>query len=974
MTVYKVLDFSDIVDAVREELKVQSDDTVTINRIKRIINTVYLQEVIPYSRWKWLEGFSTLQLPAVYNGGTASITQDSATVTLSATPSAGLGSFLNYRFAVKGENEIYTITAHTAGSASLTISPAINCTTDTTATFEIYRDWLALPTDCDETVQVWHDHQAYQMEGRGLKDFRLASMGDPRRSGRPQLYYTGDYYDPSTGTNELETDRYRQMFIYPSISDKKTSIHVTYKKQVDALEDDADEPVLPVEDRIVLVFGALARAWRMQRNPDEALQNERLFKERLARMAGKTEDSQDMPVFKPDMAYIGTKRGSRIGHRSSVWSAPGSGGGGGASVITYLSDVTIDGANISDDVTVDSGITIDGRDISVDGATLDAAVVNIAALSTLADGKIYVGNSSNVATEVTVSGDISLSNAGVAAIAAGVIVNADVSATAAIAHTKLADITAGSVLMGNASNAPTATALSGDVTVNSSGVTAIGAGVIVDADVSASAALTRSKTASGTAYRILANNSSGVMSENAAITASRAVASDANGQLVAATTTAVELEFVNGVTSAIQTQLNTKAPSASPTFSGTITTPLTASRAVVTGASSELSIASTTATEIGYVNGVTSAIQTQLDAKQARSTLTAKGDLYVATASATVARQAVGTDGQVLTADSGQTNGVTWSTPAAAPTQSYELSNLGIAASVAANALTIALKQADGTDASAGSPVKIGFRNSTATTGQYAQRTVTSSLSITVSSGSTLGHANSVARYIFVYAIDNAGTVELAVSSALYDDGSVVTTTAEGGAGAADAINTIYSTTARTDVALRLICRVLNPGQATAGTYASAMTEVSLVPFHNFKQGVQTNSSPKAGEIGEYVESIQTVLQTTAATTQWKDITSITLTPGDWDIGASWWIEPSGATISSLNVGIGTASGNDATGMVNGHTGHSLRPSDSHDISFSQSPYRVSISVSTTYYLKFRGAYTVSDIDGKGGIWARRVR
>lgn len=47
---------------------------------------------------------------------------------------------------------------------------------------------------------------------------------------------------------------------------------------------------------------------------------------------------------------------------------------------------------------------------------------------------------------------------------------------------------------------------------------------------------------------------------------------------------------------------------------------------------------------------------------QARSTLTTKGDIYVATASATTARQGVGSNGQVLRAASGQTNGVEWAT------------------------------------------------------------------------------------------------------------------------------------------------------------------------------------------------------------------------------------------------------------------------------------------------------------------------
>jgi hypothetical protein len=50
-----------------------------------------------------------------------------------------------------------------------------------------------------------------------------------------------------------------------------------------------------------------------------------------------------------------------------------------------------------------------------------------------------------------------------------------------------------------------------------------------------------------------------------AITAARALASDANGLPIAATTTATELGYVNGVTSSIQTQLNAKAPSTTGT-------------------------------------------------------------------------------------------------------------------------------------------------------------------------------------------------------------------------------------------------------------------------------------------------------------------------------------------------------------------------------------------------------------------------
>jgi hypothetical protein len=93
-----------------------------------------------------------------------------------------------------------------------------------------------------------------------------------------------------------------------------------------------------------------------------------------------------------------------------------------------------------------------------------------------------------------------------------------------------------------------------------------------------------------------------------ALSASRALQTDGSGVLSASSVTSTELGYLSGVSSAIQTQINAKAPTASPTFSGTITTPLTASRALVTGASSELSASSVTSTELGYLSGVTASL------------------------------------------------------------------------------------------------------------------------------------------------------------------------------------------------------------------------------------------------------------------------------------------------------------------------------------------------------------------------------
>ena len=172
--------------------------------------------------------------------------------------------------------------------------------------------------------------------------------------------------------------------------------------------------------------------------------------------------------------------------------------------------------------------------------------------------------------------------------------------------------------------------------------------------------------------------------------------------------------------------------------------------------------------------------------------------------------------------------------PYMAPTptniQSYLIDNVGLQPSVSSNALTITMTDRAYNVLSSSNQATIGFRSSTITNGTYNLRTVNNGITITVSSGSTLGHTSGVAQYMYVYAIDNSGTVELAVSSTLFDDGIYMSTTAEGGAGAADDARTLYSTTARSNVPIRLIGRMRST-QTTAGTWAAVPSQAALVPF-----------------------------------------------------------------------------------------------------------------------------------------------
>ena len=91
----------------------------------------------------------------------------------------------------------------------------------------------------------------------------------------------------------------------------------------------------------------------------------------------------------------------------------------------------------------------------------------------------------------------------------GTILNADINASAGIAFSKLASLTSARIIIGNASNVPTSVAVTGDVTISNTGVTAIASGAIVNADINASAEIAVSKLADGAARQLLQTDAAG---------------------------------------------------------------------------------------------------------------------------------------------------------------------------------------------------------------------------------------------------------------------------------------------------------------------------------------------------------------------------------------------------------------------------------------------------------------------------------
>ena len=100
------------------------------------------------------------------------------------------------------------------------------------------------------------------------------------------------------------------------------------------------------------------------------------------------------------------------------------------------------------------------------------------------------------------------------------------------------------------------------------------------------------------------------------LTANRAVISNGSQKIAVSDVTDTELGYLDGVTSAVQTQIDSKQATLTGGATTIASSDLTASRALQSNSSGKVEVSDVTTTELGYLDGVSSAIQTQIDAKQ----------------------------------------------------------------------------------------------------------------------------------------------------------------------------------------------------------------------------------------------------------------------------------------------------------------------------------------------------------------------
>lgn len=336
----------------------------------------------------------------------------------------------------------------------------------------------------------------------------------------------------------------------------------------------------------------------------------------------------------------------------------------------------------------------------------------------------------------------------------------------------------------------------------------------------------------------------------------------------------------------------------------------------LTGTTLAANVVTSSLTTVGTIaSGTWSATTIAVNKGGTGQTSYTDGQLLIGNTSGNTLTKATLTAGAGISITNGN-GSISIATTGTSQSEPIGLYNVGLATSVAANALTIALKQADGsTDPSSGSAaVNASFKAGSATVGAYGSATATAAQSVVLPSGSTFGGVSGgTVTTVYVYLLNNSGAAELAVSTTLFDEGTVTSTTAIG-SGVTN-FYTMYSTTARSNVPVRLIGRIVSI-QASSGVYASAMTEVSVMPFQIGTTSIvgpayTSNGSTTSATMAAFSNTPQV---TFTARKSGRAKVSFTSTYSQ-SASANWKVQIANTSGSAVSIFNQVAGGNNGTGV-----------------------------------------------------------
>lgn len=189
--------------------------------------------------WWWLYTQSNVILQPIRNTGTVSVTQNNATATLSATVASDLDG---YFFKVDGHADVFKVSAHTAGSATLTLDSVYTGDTSATATYTLWKLDYDLASDFARLMTPFRRHQstADEVYGLDVREFQSQNPLSLMQTGTPDRFAFVDHNTVRfNAKGDADGDYIRLDYFY-------------IKTITDLTDSASEEPAVPLQYRHVL--------------------------------------------------------------------------------------------------------------------------------------------------------------------------------------------------------------------------------------------------------------------------------------------------------------------------------------------------------------------------------------------------------------------------------------------------------------------------------------------------------------------------------------------------------------------------------------------------------------------------------------------------------------------------------------------------------------------------------------------------
>lgn len=307
--------FKNIQDGIIARANLDATSTVVRNQVKEYINTSY--QFIAYRKpYRWTGETRHLKLLAKATAGTIAVTSGQNTVTGTSTAFTE-ATHLHCKIKIGSNPNPFRIT-RVASTTSLVIDAPYTGSTASGLSYVIYKDEYGLFPDLVNIRRLYVPNTSvnYQPYAVGPDEMDQRRMKMPFSSGSPRYYTINGfgYYRSVTWANfKWDVDywedpftvasRNQKLVVWPALNTSDLNIQIRFTKEVKAMSADADEPLMPLPVRKVLVYGPLYENFAAKRDIQMLSVWKREYQDVLKQMEADVESTDDELTLTVDRRY-----------------------------------------------------------------------------------------------------------------------------------------------------------------------------------------------------------------------------------------------------------------------------------------------------------------------------------------------------------------------------------------------------------------------------------------------------------------------------------------------------------------------------------------------------------------------------------------------------------------------------------------------------------------------------------------------